>query len=383
MEFDLSPEERAIQHMAREFADREVAPIAGKLDKTSTFPLETVRKMAALHMLGPQIPAEYGGAPVSAVAHALIMEERSRACAATAVTYGVHTSVVPHPIVHSGSAALKARVLPKMASGEWLGAYAQSEPTAGSDVASIGARALRKGDRYVIDGTKVWITNARYAGLFVVMAKTDPAAGNRGVSTFVVERDRPGVEVGRKEEKMGIRASDTSVLHLNAVEVPAENILGKEGEGFKIAMRALDSSRIGIGAQAVGIARACLEEALQYAKERRQFGKPIGSFQMIQAKLADMATEIDAARLLVLQAASRKDHGAPFTKEASMAKLFATETATRTAIQAVQIFGGNGYTTDYAVERHMRDAKVTEIYEGTSEIQRVVIARHLLRNLFT
>ncbi|HVL48115.1 MAG TPA: acyl-CoA dehydrogenase [Candidatus Thermoplasmatota archaeon] len=376
--FDLSEEQELIVKTVREFCEREVGPTAKRRDETAEFPHDILKKMAGLGLLGPVTPVEYGGAGLDARTYALIMEELSRWDAAVGVTYGVHTSVAVHPVVDAGSPEQMSRFLPKLASGERIGAFALSEPGAGSDPGGLATTAVRDGDHYVLNGTKTWCTNGHHAGHVIVMARTDPKAGNRGLSAFVVEPSKtPGFKPTSVEHKMGIRASVTSEIVLDNARVPAENLLGKEGDGFKLAMKALDASRIGIGAQGLGIARACLESSLAYAKEREQFGKPIGAFQAIQFYIADMATQVDAARFLVQRAAYLKDMGRPFTKEAAMAKLYATEVAQRAAITAVQIHGGNGYTTDYPVERYMRDAKVTTIYEGTSEIQHIVIARQL------
>lgn len=377
MDFSLTEEQHAIVATVREFCKRSVAPRARELDATGRFPSETLREMGALGLMGVAIPVEHGGAGLDSSTHALIMEEIARVCAATAVTWGVHTGVAAYPILDAGTESQKRRWLPTLASGEAIGAFALSEPGVGSDPGGMETRAVRRGDEYVLTGTKAWCTNGAHASTLIVMAKTAPEPRSRGISAFVLTPDMPGFSVGKAEHKMGIRGSDTRVLQLDEVPVPAENLLGKEGDGFKIAMRALDASRIGIAAQGVGVARACLEESLAYAKERQAFGRPIGSFEAIQWKLADMATEIDAARLLVLRAAWLRDNAQPFTKEASMAKLLATELAVKAAVQAVQVFGGNGYTTEFNVERYFRDAKVTTIYEGTSEIQKLVIAKQL------
>ncbi|HLE96375.1 MAG TPA: acyl-CoA dehydrogenase [Candidatus Thermoplasmatota archaeon] len=377
MDFDVSDEERLIVETVRRFCTEHVGPTAKARDRDGTFPKDVLDGMAGLGLLGALVPREFGGAGLSARAYALVIEEISRWDASVGVTWGVHTSVAVHPVVDRGTDAQKRRFLPPLATGERIGAFALSEPASGSDPGSLTTTARREGDHYLLNGTKTWCTNGHHAGHVIVVARTG-AAGARGLSAFVVEpATTPGFRPTSVEHKMGIRGSVTSEIALQDARVPVENRIGDEGEGFKIAMRALDASRIGIAAQGLGIARAALEESLAYAKEREQFGKPIGAFQAIQFKLADMATEIDAARLLVQRAAWLKDVGRPFSKEAAMAKYFASELAQRASIEAVQVHGGNGYTTDYPVERYMRDAKVTTIYEGTSEIQKIVIARHL------
>ncbi len=378
VDFALSDEEQLIQKTVREFARTTVADRAEKLDREGGFPTETLTDLAGLGMLGPTIPEAYGGTPISKVAYNLILEELAWACASTSVTVAVHTSVAASPIVQFGSESVKQRFLPKLASGEWIGCFALTEPGAGSDVAALQTTAVRDGDEYVINGDKVFITNGNHAGSAIVAAKTDPDAGHRGISLFAVECDTPGFNKEGAEEKLGLHGSDTARISFSDMRVPADNLLGNEGDGFKQLMATLNGSRISIGAQAVGIAQRAFDEARAYAKERHQFGKPIATNQAIQWKLADMDTRIEAARLLVLKGASEQDAGRLTPEMGSRAKLFASETATWASIEAVQIHGGNGYTTDYPVERLMRDAKITEIYEGTSEIQRLVIARQLL-----
>ncbi|MBI4394229.1 MAG: acyl-CoA dehydrogenase family protein [Euryarchaeota archaeon] len=378
MDFELSADQSAVLKMVRQFALDHVAPRAKRTDEDEAFPKETLAEMAKLGLLGPLTPPEYGGAGLDYVTYCHIMEELARHCAATSVTYGVHTSIVTHPIMDAGNKEQKRRFLPPLASGERLGAFCLSEPGSGSDVGSMTTTAERHDDVYRINGTKAWITNGAHAGLYIVMAKTSTDSGTRGISAFVVERETPGVIVGAHVEKMGIRGSNTVEMHFNDCEVPAANRLGEENEGFKIAMRALDASRLGIASQAVGIARACLEDSLDYARRREQFGKAIGANEGVAFPIADMATEIEASRLMILRAADLKNKGRRFTKEASMAKLLATESAMRIAVKAVQVHGGTGYTTDAVVERYFRDVKVTQIYEGTSEVQRLVIARNLL-----
>jgi alkylation response protein AidB-like acyl-CoA dehydrogenase len=393
--FDLSEEDRLIVKTVREFCEREVAPKAKERDEKRIFPRQELLKMAELGLLGPNIPVEHGGSALSAKTYALIMEEISRWDAAVGVTYGVHTSVAVYPLLEKGTPEQQAEAFPRLASGQRIGCFSLSEPSAGSDPGGLQATAIKEGDGYRVNGTKIWVTNGHEAGHVILIARTDPAAGNRaldapasasapqrsrtaGLSCFLLTDPFPkGFKLGATEHKMGIRGSVTSTFHLEDMWVPESARIGAEGDGFKLAMKALDPSRIGIAAQGLGIARASYEASLAYAKEREQFGKPIGSFQAIQWKIADMATRIEAARLLILRAADLKDRGLPFTKEAAMAKAYATELAQWASIEAVQIHGGNGYTTDYPVERYMRDAKITTIYEGTSEIQRVVIAKQL------
>ncbi|MFA5861121.1 MAG: acyl-CoA dehydrogenase family protein [Candidatus Thermoplasmatota archaeon] len=376
--FDLPSEDRLILQTVREFCEREVGPTAKARDEKGVFPRREMMLMGELGLLGPNIPTEYGGSALSTRTFVLIMEELARWDASVAVTYGVHASVAAYPLLEKGTEAQKREALPKLASGQRIGCFSLSEPSAGSDPGGLQTTAIKEGDGYRINGTKTWVTNGHEAGHVILIARTDPAAGNRGLSCFLLTEPFPkGFKLGAVEHKMGIRGSVTSTIHLEDVWVPESARIGAEGDGFKLAMKALDPSRIGIGAQGLGIARAAYEAALAYAKEREQFGKPIGSFQAVQWKLADMATRIDAARLLVMRAAELKDLGQPFTKEAAQAKWFATELAQWATIEAVQIHGGNGYTTDYPVERYMRDAKITTIYEGTSEIQQLVIARCL------
>jgi alkylation response protein AidB-like acyl-CoA dehydrogenase len=378
--FELSEEERLIQQTAREFADTEVAPRAAENDAKGRFPREAVEGLARLGFLGMLIPEEFGGSNTGNFSLVLALEEINRACASTGVTMSVHNSLASSPIIRFGSDKTKRKYLPKMTTGEWLGAYALSEAGSGSDAASLQARAVKDGNEYVLNGTKSWITSGAEAHVFVVMVRTDPNERSRGISTFVIERGMKGLTIGKKEDKLGLRASSTVQLIFEDLRVPAENMLGKEGEGFSIALETLDGGRIGIGTQAVGIAQACLDASVQYAKDREQFGKKIAEFQAIQWKIADMATSIEAARLMVYRAARLRDRRVPHTKEAAMAKLFASETANRVAREAVQIHGGAGYLKDFPVERFFRDARITEIYEGTSEVQRIVIARSLLRN---
>ncbi len=378
--FELSDEERMIQQTAREFADGEIAPVAAENDAKERFPEDIIKKLGELGFMGMLVPEEYGGAALGNFCLVLALEEINRVCASTGVTVSVHNSLVSSPIIKFGSEELKKKYLPKIGTGEWLGAYALSEAEAGTDAASLQARAAKDGDDYVLNGTKSWVTTGAHADVYIVMMRTDPEQRAKGISAFVVERNTKGFTVGKKEDKLGLRASSTTELIFEDCRIPAANLLGKEGGGFSIAMATLDGGRIGIGAQGVGIARACLEASAAYATEREQFGRKIGEFQAIQWKIADMATEIDAARLMVYRAARMRDQEVPHTKEAAMAKLFASETANRAARDAVQIHGGAGYLKDFPVERYYRDARITEIYEGTSEVQRIVISRTHLRS---
>ena len=378
----LDPTYEEIRRAVREFAQRELAPRAAAYDASGEFPWENVRRLAEHGYLGMMIPEEYGGGGMDTLAHAICLEEVARACAATAVVMDVHNSLVGELINRWASAAMKARWLPVLARGDRLGAFCLTEPDAGSDAAALKTTAVRDGDHYVLHGRKTFISNGGVAEIYVVFAVTDPAAGSRGISAFLVEKGTPGLSFGKPFKKMGIRASATTDVILEGVRVPAENLIGQEGQGYKIALATLDNGRVGIGAQAVGIAQAALDRAVAYASQRKQFGRPIASFQGIQFKLADMATAIEAARLLVYRAAVLYDQGVRTgrraSKEIAMAKLFASEVAMRVTTEAVQIHGGYGYLQDFEVERLMRDAKITQIYEGTSEVQRMVIARALL-----
>lgn len=376
--YDLTDEERLIQQTAREFANTEIAPVARENDHQGRFPKDVIGGLAKLGFMGMLIPEQYGGSGVGNFCLVLALEEVNRVCASTGVTMSVHNSLTSSPIIRFGSEKTKKKYLPKLAGGELLGAYALSEAGSGSDAASLQARAVKDGNEYVINGTKSWITTGAEADVFVVMLRTNPEERSKGISTFVIDRDTKGFSIGKKEDKLGLRASSTVQLVFEDARVPAENLLGTEGEGFKIAMVTLDGGRIGIGTQAVGIAQASLDAAVTYANEREQFGKKIREFQAIQWKLADMATKVEASRLLVYRAARLRDRGEPHTKEAAMAKLFASESANQIARDAVQIHGGAGYLKDFDVERFYRDARITEIYEGTSEVQRIVISRFVL-----
>jgi alkylation response protein AidB-like acyl-CoA dehydrogenase len=379
MDFDLTEDQRMLQAAARDFAQRELAPRAAASDASETFVREQIDLCCPMGFLGMAVGETYGGSALGAVGTSLVLMEVNRACASTGVTLSVHNSLTCESLMRFGSDEQKERYLPRLASGEWLGAYALSEAGSGSDAGSLVCRATPDGDDWVLDGTKLWISHGDQADLTVVFARTDADAGTRGITAFLVETAWEGHKAGKKERKMGLRGSTTVELHLDQVRVPAANVLGEVGRGFPLALALLDTGRIGIASQAVGIAQACLEASVKYAQEREQFGKPIGSFGAIQGKVADMATHIEAARLLTLQAAFLKDAGRPHGREASMAKLFASRTANEVAKEAVQIHGGAGYTRDFPVERYFRDARVTEIYEGTTEIQRLVIARSYLK----
>jgi alkylation response protein AidB-like acyl-CoA dehydrogenase len=376
----LNEEQREIQRTAREFAEAEIAPHSAAWDRDSYFDRSVITKMGELGFLGMMIPEEFGGLSLPTTTYIVALEEIAASDASVAVAMSVHNSLPTQMLLRWGSDAQKERWLAPMARGELLGAFALSEPEAGSDAASLTTQAVRDGDCWVLNGTKAWVTSGSEADVLIVMARTDSPGerrGARGISAFVVTPDLPGFTVGKKEDKMGLRASPTVQLELTNLRVPAGNLLGREGAGFTMAMQSLDNGRLGIAAQAIGIARCALEHATIYAGERRQFGKPIKEFEAIQFKLADMATRIAAARALLYQAAAAKDRGEQITQYSSMSKLFASETAMWVTTQAIQIFGGYGYVKEYPVERLFRDAKVTEIYEGTSEIQRIVIAREL------
>jgi butyryl-CoA dehydrogenase len=379
MDFELTDEQQLIREAVREFAETEVTPIAAELDRDHRFPYELLPKLAEMNLMGMPYPEKEGGAGADYMSYVISIEELSRACASTGVIVSAHTSLATWPIFKFGTQAQKDQYLHDMASGHRLGAFALTEPAAGTDAGAGTATATMHADGYALNGSKMFITNAPYADVYVAFAKTDPERGTRGMSAFIVEKDTPGFSVGEAEHKLGIRGSSTPPVYFSDCRVPREALLGGEGDGFKIAMATLDGGRIGIAAQALGIAQAALDASVAYAKERIQFGKPIATLQAIQWMIADMATEIDAARLLVYRAASCVDNGRPYSTEGAMAKLFASETATRVAGKAIQIHGGYGYTESYPVERNYRDAKITEIYEGTSEVQRMVIARSTLR----
>ncbi len=378
MDFSLGEEYRLVQRTAREFAAQEILPQAARLDEEHRFPAEIVRKLGELGLMGITVPETYGGAGMDTLAFIIALEEISWACASTGAIMAVNNSLVCDPILRFGTEAQKRRYLPLLASGREIGCFCLTEPAAGSDAASLRTTAREDGSDWVLNGTKSFVTNGAEAWLCIVFARSEPVEGSRGISAFLVEKDRPGVVVGRKERKLGLNASSTCEIRLEDCRIPKENLLGSRGQGFRIAMSTLDGGRIGIAAQAVGIARAAFEDALAYARERVQFGRRLVDFQAIQWKFADMSTRIEAARTLTYRAAWLRDRGRPHTLEASVAKLFASETATWVAHQALQVFGGYGYLKDYPAERHFRDARVTELYEGTSEIQRLIIARRLL-----
>lgn len=376
----LSEDHLQIREMVREFALREVAPIAADLDEHKRFPHETVPKLAELGLLGVPFPTEYGGAGLDHVAYMIVVEELSRVCGTTGITVAAHTSLGTTPIYAFGTEEQRRRWVPRLASGERLAAFALTEPAAGSDAKATKVLALRQGDQWVVNGTKIYCTNGTHAGTIVFTARTDPAStGADSISAFVVEKDTPGLVYGKLEDKLGLRGSDTRELVFQDCRIPAENRLGAEGEGFPAFMKTLEGGRISIGAMALGLAQGALDVALPYARERLQFGKRLIDHQAVGNRLADMAMEIAAARNLVYEAAWRKDRGLPFAVQGSYAKLFASEVAMRAAHSAVQILGGVGYTREVPAERILRDAKLTEIGEGTSEIQRMIIARHLDR----
>ena len=380
MDLDLTPEQKLIRDTARTFATQEVLPAAAAIDRQHRFPKDLVAKMGALGLMGVAIPEAWGGAGMDTVSYALALEEISRACASTGVIMSVLNSLVCDPVLRYGSEAQKQRWLPPLAGGKALGCFALSEPEAGSDASAQRTTAVRQGEGFLINGTKNFITNGPVADVVLLFATTEPGKRTHGISAFLVPTSTPGLKIGPTDDKLGIRGAPSAQIFFTDCAVGADAMLGNPGEGFKVAMSTLDGGRIGIAAQAVGIARAAFEDATRYALERKTFGQPIAEHQAIQFKLADMCTEIDAARLLVWRAAVKKDSGARYTSEAAMAKLFASEAANRAAKEAVQIFGGYGYLTDFPVERHFRDAKITEIYEGTSEIQRLVIASALLKD---
>jgi alkylation response protein AidB-like acyl-CoA dehydrogenase len=376
----LTDEQLMVQSMVREFARKVVQPTAAERDRTKEFPAENFRQMGELGLMGMMIPDRYDGAGADCVSYVLALMEIAAACASTAVVMSVQNSIVCESLYRFGNEAQKEKYLRPLAAGEIIGAFCLTEPSAGSDPVRQTTTAVRDGNDYIINGTKRFITSGKNSSVVIVTAKTDESQRHKGISAFIVEKGRPGLAVGHIEDKMGLRGSDTADLIFEDCRVPAENLLGTEGQGFAIAMAGLDSGRIGIGAQSVGVARASLEAAVKYAKEREQFGQSISKFQGLRWMIADMATEIEAARQLVLSAARMKDCGEPYTQQASMAKLFASEMVQRVTAQAIQIHGGYGYTKDYPVERFYRDARVFTIYEGTSEIQRIVIANHVFRD---
>jgi len=380
MNLELTEEHKLLERSVREFAESEVKPIAKEIDETGRFPRETLRKAAAIGLLGISVAEEYGGAGMDHIAYTIVMEEIARVCASTAVILSVQNSLYCASIEKFGTEDQKKKFLTPFARGEKIGCYALTEPQAGSNAAALVTKAVRQGDRYIINGAKAWITSGGAADAAVVYVNTQPEKGEKGITGLVVEKGTPGFSVGKEEKKLGIHATACCPLSFTDCEVPADNRLGNEGDGYKIALATLDGGRIGIACQAIGIARGAFEASLAYAQERQAFGHPISDFEAIQFMLADMATEIDAARLLARRAAWKQDTGARFSLEAAIAKLFSSEMATRVTHKAIQVHGGNGYSREYPVERAYRDARITEIYEGTSEIQRLVIASWVLKS---
>ncbi|HHT9124245.1 MAG TPA: acyl-CoA dehydrogenase [Candidatus Brocadiia bacterium] len=380
MDFSLTEEQRLLKETVRDFAQTEIKPFALKWDKTGEFPSNVLKKAAQLGLMGIFIPTEYGGSGMDTVAYVLALEEICKADAGVGVIVSVNNSLVCDPIFHFGTEEQKKRYLIPLAKGEMLGCFALTESGAGSDPAGMATQAIKENDCYVLNGTKLFATNGAHAQVTITFAVTDKGSGSKGISAFIVERGMPGFSVTKEEDKMGIRSSDTAELVFENCRILKENLLGKEGDGLKIALATLDGGRIGIATQAIGIAQACLEESIKYSKERTQFGEPIANFQAIRWMLSDMSTEIEAARMLTFKAAYLKDKGVRYSREASEAKLYASEMANRVAYKAVQVFGGYGYIKDYPVEKYYRDVRVTTLYEGTSEIQRLVIARELLKD---
>ena len=379
MDFSQTPQELLFLQMITAFAEKEVKPLAATIDEEERFPLETVQKMAKIGLMGIPIPKEYGGQGGTNQIYSMCVEELSRVCATTGIIVSAHTSLCCAPILEHGTEEQKQKYLPKLASGEWIGAFGLTEPNAGTDASAQQTFAVDEGDHWVLNGNKIFITNAEYAHVYIIFAMTDKSLGNKGISAFIVEKDMPGFSIGKKELKLGIRSSATCELIMENCIVPKENLLGRVGGGFKIAMKTLDGGRVGVASQALGIAQGAMDETIKYTKERKQFRKSIASFQNTQFQLADLYAKIDCARLLVRKAAWKKDNQMPYSTDAAEAKLFAAETAMEMTVKAVQFHGGYGYTREYPVERMMRDAKITEIYEGTSEVQRMVIAAHILK----
>ncbi|CUO34514.1 MULTISPECIES: acyl-CoA dehydrogenase [Clostridium] len=379
MNFGLTREQELVRQMVREFAVNEVKPIAAEIDETERFPMENVKKMAELGMMGIPFPKELGGAGGDVLSYIITVEELSKVCGTTGVIVSAHTSLCASLLYENGTPSQKEKYLIPLAKGEKIGAFGLTEPGAGTDAAGQQTTAVLDGDNYILNGSKIFITNGGVADTFIVFAMTDKSQGTRGISAFIVEKDFPGFSIGKKEDKLGIRASSTTELIFENCVVPKENLIGKEGKGFGIAMKTLDGGRIGIAAQALGIAEGAYEEAVKYMKERKQFGRPLSAFQGLQWMIAEMETKIEAAKLLVYKAAWLKQNKLPYSVDAAKAKLFAAEVAMDVTTKAVQIHGGYGYTKEYPVERMMRDAKITEIYEGTSEVQKMVIAGAALR----
>ena len=379
MNFKLTPTQSLFRQMIKEFADKEVKPLAAEIDEQERFPIENVEKMAKLGLFGIPLPVEYGGAGGDNIMYSIAVEELSRVCATTSVVLSAHTSLCLAPIFEHGTEEQKRKYLPKLASGEWIGAFGLTEPNAGTDASAQQTTAVLDGDEWVLNGNKIFITNAGHAHVYVVFAMTDKSLKTKGISAFIVEAGTPGFEIGKKELKLGIRGSATAELIFTDCRIPKENLLGKIGGGFGIAMKTLDGGRIGIASQALGIAQGAIDETVKYTMERKQFGKPLSGFQNTQFQMADLKTKVEASRLLVRSAAFKKDSKEPYSVDAAMAKLFAAETAMEVTTKAVQFHGGYGYTREYPVERMMRDAKITEIYEGTSEVQRMVIAAGMFK----
>lgn len=379
MDFELNKKQQLFRQMIREFADKEIKPIAAEIDEKETFPLESVKKMAKVGIMGIPVPVKFGGAGGDNIMYSIAVEELSRVCGTTGVIVSAHTSLCVAPILEFGNDIQREKYLPKLCSGEWLGAFGLTEPNAGTDASAQQTTAVEEEDAYVLNGSKIFITNGGYANVYIVFAMTDKSAGIRGITAFIVEKDTPGFTTGKQELKLGIRASSTCELIFENCRIPKENLLGKVGKGFSIAMKTLDGGRIGIAAQALGIAQGAIDETVKYTKERKQFGRSISQFQNTQFQMADLYTKTEASRLLVRLAAFKKDAGMSYSTEASMAKLFASETAMEVTTKAVQFHGGYGYTREYPVERMMRDAKITEIYEGTSEVQKMVIAAKMFK----
>ena len=379
MDFSLNKREELFLQMIREFAENEVKPLAAEVDEQERFPMETVEKMAKIGIMGIPIPVEYGGQGGTNQMYIMAVEELSRVCATTGVIVSAHTSLCMNPILEFGTEEQKQKYLPKLASGEWIGAFGLTEPNTGTDAAMQQTTAVLDGEEWVLNGSKIFITNAGYAHVYVIMAMTDKSKGTKGISAFIVEKDTPGFSIGKKEKKLGIRGSATCELIFENCRIPKANLLGELGKGFKIAMMTLDGGRIGIASQALGIAQGAMDVTVKYTKERKQFGKAIAAFQNTQFQMANLETRVQAARLLVRQAAYKKDMHLPYSVDAAMAKLFAAETAMEVTTKCLQFHGGYGYTREYEIERMMRDAKITEIYEGTSEVQRMVIAGKLFK----
>ncbi len=377
MDFTLSKEQEMLRQLFRDFAQNEVKPLAAEIDEQERFPWETVEKMGKLGMMGVYFPKKYGGGGADVLSYAMLVEELAKVCGATSIIVSSHTSLCCAPIYEFGTEQQKQKYLPSLLSGRWVGAFGLTEPSAGTDASCLQTAAVRDGDSYILNGSKIFITNGGAAECYIIFAVTDRSAGHRGISAFIVERSFPGFSVGREEKKLGIRGSSTAELVMEDCVVPKENLLGREGQGFKIALHTLDGGRVGVAAQALGIGEGAIDEAVAYTKERIQFGKRISQFQWTQFQLADMATKMQAAQHLVYAAACAKQAGEDYSRQAAMAKLFASEAAGDVTRRCVQLFGGYGFTREYPVERMMRDAKITEIYEGTSEAQRMVIAKYM------